>query len=589
MSDFRYLDYEGLATYTEHVKDYADGKIVYISDESEIPDPPKEGTLYVIGSEILMDEEIIIGTQTGQTSMWTGKSIDTRLHDGKRIAYYLPYTSYAGTVASLTLELSDEDNTTVQSRIYANGTQLDQTVHGGSVVRMMYFENIIMNGSTISGWICDAIMDNSQNCYEVSVDLTSYGDSTTDSNIPATTQGVGSFNVGDKIRIKSTLDFPTGQLPTQARVQSPGYDVSSYMLNLGGGVTSKPIGILRWPTTSADDTEILTALHMDYNVGNPYPEQAILKYGGFIDVIIIGVIIGTQKEYICAPIFNNGCGYIASNATVALSAFNATNATNATNASKVKISTSSTSSSYPLVFTDNVTAGNKSLYTDSVNSLQYNPNTNTLTIPNASITTAATTTTKATTIHVSTVRHPTSANTTDYAIQFNNPVKLYNYSNISGTFNVKGSDHALEGITLYGGSTTGVATLVVNGKKGETTTRGNITCGKLTYTGGSLGTSDERLKDFKDDIEIDFNKLKEIPKKYFTWKYDEDKVINLGTSAQEVEKIYPEIVGEYVDESTNIEYKSIDYSKLSIVALAAIDKLNERIEYLENKLKEYEK
>jgi hypothetical protein len=82
--------------------------------------------------------------------------------------------------------------------------------------------------------------------------------------------------------------------------------------------------------------------------------------------------------------------------------------------------------------------------------------------------------------------------------------------------------------------------------------------------------------------------LKEIPKKYFTWKYDEDKVINIGTSAQEVEKIYPEIVGEYVDESTNIEYKSIDYSKLSIVALAAIDKLNERIEYLENKIKELE-
>ena len=156
MSNFRYLDYEGLATYTEHVKGYADGKIVYISDESEIPDPPKEGTLYVIGSEILMDEEIIIGTQTSNTSSWTGKSIDTRLHDGKRIAYYLPYSSVAGAPITLTLELSDEDNTTTPAiRTIYGGSYFNNVISGGSVIRMTYFENIIMNGATRGGWICD--------------------------------------------------------------------------------------------------------------------------------------------------------------------------------------------------------------------------------------------------------------------------------------------------------------------------------------------------------------------------------------------------------------------------------------------------
>lgn len=156
MSDFRYLDYEGLATYTEHVKEYADGKIVYISDESEIPNPPKEGTLYVIGSEILMDEEIIIGTQTASTSSWTGKSIDTRLHDGKRIAYYLPYPSINGTPSTLTLELSDEDNTTTPPiRIIAEGGYFNKVIPGGSVIRMTYFENIVMNGTPRGGWICD--------------------------------------------------------------------------------------------------------------------------------------------------------------------------------------------------------------------------------------------------------------------------------------------------------------------------------------------------------------------------------------------------------------------------------------------------
>ena len=155
MSDFRYLDYEGLTTYTEQVKGYADGKIVYISDESEIPDPPKEGTLYVIGSEILMDEEFILGTQTSITSNWTGKSIDTRLHNGKRIAYYLPYSSVSGSNISLTLELSDEDNTTIQKRIFVNGNLYDQVIHGGCVIRLMYYENIVANGANISGWISD--------------------------------------------------------------------------------------------------------------------------------------------------------------------------------------------------------------------------------------------------------------------------------------------------------------------------------------------------------------------------------------------------------------------------------------------------
>jgi hypothetical protein len=103
------------------------------------------------------------------------------------------------------------------------------------------------------------------------------------------------------------------------------------------------------------------------------------------------------------------------------------------------------------------------------------------------------------------------------------------------------------------------------------------------YAGSTQLTSDERLKDFKNDVEIDFNKLKQIPKKYFTWKEDiYNDGIQIGTSAQEVEKIYPEIVKESDD------IKSIDYSKLSIIALAAIDKLNERIIELENKIKELE-
>lgn len=94
-------------------------------------------------------------------------------------------------------------------------------------------------------------------------------------------------------------------------------------------------------------------------------------------------------------------------------------------------------------------------------------------------------------------------------------------------------------------------------------------------------TSDNRLKDFVSDIDLDFEALKLIPKKYYYWKdksMGED--LQIGTSAQELAKIYPTCVS--YDEV--YDRYSVNYQKLSIVALAAIDKLHERVSELESKL-----
>jgi hypothetical protein len=112
----------------------------------------------------------------------------------------------------------------------------------------------------------------------------------------------------------------------------------------------------------------------------------------------------------------------------------------------------------------------------------------------------------------------------------------------------------------------------------------NPSSGILTVNIAS--SSDERLKDFVKDIDINFDNIKKIPKRYFTWKCDGEKHLHIGTSAQELEKFYPELVSEYGDEENM--YKAVDYSTLSIIALAAIDKLNDRIVELENKIKELE-
>ena len=78
--------------------------------------------------------------------------------------------------------------------------------------------------------------------------------------------------------------------------------------------------------------------------------------------------------------------------------------------------------------------------------------------------------------------------------------------------------------------------------------------GLYKYTGVTMSancifaTSDERLKDFYEDVGCDLDELKNIPKKYFSWKDDADKGRQIGTSAQELHKIYPEIVS--IDEET---------------------------------------
>ena len=96
-----------------------------------------------------------------------------------------------------------------------------------------------------------------------------------------------------------------------------------------------------------------------------------------------------------------------------------------------------------------------------------------------------------------------------------------------------------------------------------------------------ITTSDNRLKDFTTDVDVDFGALKNIPKKYYYWKdksmgYD----LQIGTSAQELMKVYPECV--HYDES--LDRYSVNYQKLSIIALAAIDKLHDRVVELEKKL-----
>ena len=99
------------------------------------------------------------------------------------------------------------------------------------------------------------------------------------------------------------------------------------------------------------------------------------------------------------------------------------------------------------------------------------------------------------------------------------------------------------------------------------------------YATAFYESSDQRLKNFHNSLDVNLEKLKSIPKKYFSWKKDNDSKLHIGTSAQAIREIYPELVSESDDGML-----SVDYAKLSIVALKAVDKLYEMNKNLERRI-----
>ena len=95
--------------------------------------------------------------------------------------------------------------------------------------------------------------------------------------------------------------------------------------------------------------------------------------------------------------------------------------------------------------------------------------------------------------------------------------------------------------------------------------------------------SDERWKTFVGDVDVDFEELTKIPKKYYVLKSEKNGSTQIGTSAQELVKVYPEIVS--VDENG---YMSVAYDRLSIIALSAIDKLSAEVEKLKERISNIE-
>jgi hypothetical protein len=126
--------------------------------------------------------------------------------------------------------------------------------------------------------------------------------------------------------------------------------------------------------------------------------------------------------------------------------------------------------------------------------------------------------------------------------------------------------------------------LGVTDKSASTLTKTYVSSADVYMKDGELyAASDETLKNFGENIEVDFNKLAEIPKVYYTWKTDADNKQQIGTSAQKLREIYPELVSESKDGKL-----AVSYEKLSVIALSAVDKLHKENEELKDRLRKIE-
>jgi hypothetical protein len=148
------------------------------------------------------------------------------------------------------------------------------------------------------------------------------------------------------------------------------------------------------------------------------------------------------------------------------------------------------------------------------------------------------------------------------------------------------SGTTVKGATIVGTTISGTtfktptlsATTIVGPKVSATTI-----CGTTIYSSnGFYETSDERLKDFGEKIPVNFEKLSQLKKNYFKWKDSENKDLQIGVSAQEINELYPEIVSKGENGLT------VAYDKLSVVALSAIDKLYEENKSLKERLNKLE-
>lgn len=116
------------------------------------------GTAWIRVGAKPTDNEIVVGTQTVATAVWTGIASFASLVDGQQITYWLPQGS--GSNVTLTLTLADGTTTEAVPCYYGSTTRLSTQYTAGNILHLTYRENAQIYTTTITkGWWADANYD----------------------------------------------------------------------------------------------------------------------------------------------------------------------------------------------------------------------------------------------------------------------------------------------------------------------------------------------------------------------------------------------------------------------------------------------
>jgi hypothetical protein len=110
--------------------------------------------------------------------------------------------------------------------------------------------------------------------------------------------------------------------------------------------------------------------------------------------------------------------------------------------------------------------------------------------------------------------------------------------------------------------------------------------GQFNYSSGIYtSASDRRLKDNIRSLGSVLPSLLQLQAKKYSFKADPDRADNIGFIAQDVEKLFPELVTTPIESGTHQEYYMMDYAGFGVLAVQAIqeqqviiESQNERLE-----------
>lgn len=112
--------------------------------------------------------------------------------------------------------------------------------------------------------------------------------------------------------------------------------------------------------------------------------------------------------------------------------------------------------------------------------------------------------------------------------------------------------------------------------------------GNVWFRGSLTQNSDIRLKNRLDDISNVLEDLNEIQAFKYTFKKDTNNTVKIGLSAQDLLKVYPELVELSPTDTDGNKYYSVNYSCLSVISLQACKELHQLVKELQAKIAELE-